>query len=194
MRRELAVVGDEALHRRLHHRVPAVAQQQARFATKTRGCPVQGLGALGQRGGGIDPSQSGGQTLKRRQVRLQGVEQRLVELPLAHQRAFAGGEGAVLECLQFGRDVALGILERLPAAVLGRKVVRVCAPDLDVEAVDAVVLHFQARYAGALAFAGLQCQQEVAAAAVQRAQLIEFGIGARGDHAAVLEARRRLWR
>jgi len=110
VRGELAIVGDETLDRRLDHRVAAVAQGQAGLRAELRHRPAQRLGALGQGAGGVEPGEVGGEPLERGQMRLQGIEQGFVELALAHQRALAGGECAVLEGLQLGRDVAFGVL------------------------------------------------------------------------------------
>ena len=74
-----------------------------------------------------------------------------------------GGERLVLEGFEFRRDVALGVLQRLAAAVVVRHVLRIGVRDFDVEAVHAVVFHFQLGDAGAGAFARLQFEEEVAA-------------------------------
>ena len=63
--------------------------------------------------------------------------------------------------------------------------------DLDVEAVDAVVLDLEVADAGALPFACFEVDEEGAAVVVQGAQFIEFGIKAGGDHPAVADQRRR---
>jgi hypothetical protein len=51
---------------------------------------------------------------------VQKVEQLFVQVFLAAQGTFARAENLVFELFQFGRDVALGGLERLPAHVLDR--------------------------------------------------------------------------
>ena len=58
------------------------------------------------------------------------------------------------------------------------------ARDFDVEAVHAVVFDLEIGDAGARALARFEIEQELAAVAVERAQLVELGIEAVGDHAA----------
>ena len=190
---ELAVVGDEMLDAGFHHRVAAVAQQQSRRCAKLRCHPAQRVGAFGQRRRRVQPRQCPGQRLQTGDVRLQRLQQRLVKLLFAHQRALARRQGAVLERLQLRRQVALDVFQRLPAAVIGRQVVGVGPPDLDVKAVHAVVFDLERGNAGALALARLQRQQKTAAVAIQRAQLVQLGVGAAGDDTTVLEADRRLF-
>ena len=71
---------------------------------------------------------------------------------------------------------------------------RVRVRDLDVEAVDAVVFDLEVRDARALALAALERDQELAAVLVDRPQLVELGVVALGDDAAVSDLRRRLRR
>ncbi len=87
----------------------------------------------------------------------------LVEQLLARERAILRRERAVLERLQLRRDVALRVLERLPAPVVVGNLLRVGVGDLDVEAVHAVVLDLEIGDAGARALARLQRHQEFAA-------------------------------
>ena len=121
----------------------------------------------------------------------------LVEQLFAGQRAFLGGQRLVLEGLQFRRDVALGVLQRLAAAVIVGNLVDMGVRDLDVEAMHLVELDLEAGDAGALALADFHVDQEGAAVVVERAQFVEFGIVTRRDDAAVAHlgapARRR-WR
>ena len=93
-------------------------------------------------------------------VRLQRVEQLLVEQLLARQRALLRRQRLVLEGLELGRDVALGVLQRLAALVVGRHLVGLALRDLDVEAVHLVELHAQVGDAGARALARLELEQE----------------------------------
>ena len=95
------------------------------------------------------------------------VEQILEEPLFQRQRPFVGRQRLVLEGLQFGRDVALGILQRLAAAVVVRHLGRVGVADLDVEAMHLVVLDLEAGDAGAFALAGFQIEQELAAVGLQ---------------------------
>ena len=87
------------------------------------------------------------------------IEQLVVQLFLARQRAIAGAEHLVLEFLQLRRDVALGVLHRLPAVIVRRHAVGEAAIDLDVVALHAVVAEPQVRDAAALALARFEVEQ-----------------------------------
>src|SRR5256885_12950622 len=76
------------------------------------------------------------------------VEQLVVERFFQGERAVARRQRLVLESLQLGRDVALGVLERLAAAVVGGHLGGVGVGDLDVETVHAVVGDAQVGDAG----------------------------------------------
>ena len=89
------------------------------------------------------------------------VEELVVELPLAGERALLRRERLVLERLELGRDVALGVLQRLPAAIVVGNLLGMGVRDLDVVAVDAVVLDLQVRDAAALALARFEVDQEL---------------------------------
>ncbi len=112
------------------------------------------------------------------------VQQLFVKEFLARQCAVVGGKRLVLERLQFRRDVALDVLQRLAAAVVVGHLVRVGEAHLDVEAVHAVVFHFELVDAGARAFAQFQLHQEIAAVGLDAAQFVQFGVETVGDHAA----------
>ena len=124
----------------------------------------------------------------------QVVQQPLEQPLLARERALLRGQRLVLERLQFRRDVALGVLQRLPAAVVVGNLLDVRVGDFDVEAVHAVVLDLEIGDAGAFALARLQRHEELAAVRVDRAQLVQFGVESGRDHAAVADQRRGLGR
>ncbi len=121
--------------------------------------------------------------------------QHLVEQPFfAGQGAFLGGERLVFKGLQLGGDEALGVFERLAAAVVVGHLVQLSLGDFDVEAMHLVVLHLQVGNAAARAFAALQVQQEAVAVGLDGAQLVQLGVEAIGDHAAIAQQGRRLGR
>ena len=117
-----------------------------------------------------------------------------VQQPLARQRAFARRQHLVLELLEFLGDVALGAGQRLPARVVRRRLVGLALADLDVVAVHAVVADLQRRDAAGGALARFQVDQELVGVGRQRAQLVEFGVVAVGEDAAVARQHRRLRR
>ena len=80
-----------------------------------------------------------GARLQRRQPLDQLVEEHFVQGPLAGKRAVACAEHAVLEALELGRDVALGVLDGLAARLVRRHPVGLVAVHLDVVTLDAVV-------------------------------------------------------
>jgi hypothetical protein len=76
----------------------------------------------------------------------------------------------------------LGILQRLPAAVVVRHLrgVRVC--DFDVKAVHAVVFDLEIGDARAIAFAAFQRNQVLAAVVLNPPQFVELGVESVVDH------------
>jgi len=66
--------------------------------------------------------------------------------------------------------------------------------DFDVEAVNAVVLDLEIGDTGALALACLEVDQKRSAMRVDRAKLVELGVEAGRDDAAVADLRGRVWR
>jgi hypothetical protein len=103
-------------------------------------------------------------------------------------------ERLVLESFQLRRDVALRILERLPATVIVGYPGRVRIGDLDIEAMDAIEFDLEIGNAGTLAFTRFERQQKFAAIRVDCAQLVQFGIETRCDDATVTNLRRRFGR
>src|SRR2546423_349306 len=89
--------------------------------------------------------------LQRRDRRAQVRKQPFEQQTLPGEGALLRGQCLVLERLEVGRDIAFGVLERLPPAVVGGNALDVRVCDLDVEAVNAVVFDFEACDAGALA-------------------------------------------
>src|SRR3990167_436896 len=77
------------------------------------------------------------EALQRRNIRDECLEQLIVEQLLARERALPRGERLVFEVLELGRDVTLGILQRLAAAVIVRYLVGLRARDFYVEDVHA---------------------------------------------------------
>jgi hypothetical protein len=139
----------------------------------------------GQRAEGVDGCRRIGAGQQQRHPRLQSREERLVQLALAGAGALLRRQRLVLEGLQLRRDVALGVLQRLPPPVVVRHLGGLAVRHLDVEAVHAVVLDAQVRDARARALARFEVEQEGAGVVAQCAQLVEFSVEAGGDHVAV---------
>ncbi len=147
---------------------------------------------LGEIGENVEVASASARTLQRRNRSGKLGDDRLVENLFAGERTVLRRQRAILECLQLGRDVALGVLQRLPAAVIVGHARGVRMRDLDVEPVDLVVFDLEIGDAGALALARLQCYEELAAVGVDRTELVEIGVVAARDHATVPDLRRRL--
>ncbi len=93
-----------------------------RVVDELRRAEIQRGGAFGEGGEHIQFGDGGGDALQLRDERRELVQQLFVEEFLARQCAVIGGERLVLEGLEFRRDVALGVLQRLAAAVVVRHV------------------------------------------------------------------------
>src|SRR5215813_704340 len=158
---------------RLHDRVPTAANSEAGRFGERRLSPAERLSLFGVRPQHVQGCERERSLLqrgdRRTELAQQGFEQRL----LACKGALLGGERLVLEGLQLGRDVALGILERLPAPIVVRHAFGISVRDFDVEAVNAVVLDLEARDAGTLALACLELDEKRAAAVLDFPQLVE---------------------
>ena len=122
----------------------------------------------------------------------QSLHQLVVELCLEHQYLVFRAEYLLFVFLQFLRDVAFGVDQRLLAYPLLGYFLLVDVAHLDVVAEDVVVTYLQARYARQLAFALLQLEQVVLAAVGYLAQLIELGADALLDDAALVDQQRRV--
>ncbi len=185
------VVGDEAVDLLLDHRMAAALYRDLGLVDELRAAVVVALGSAGEGDQPVQLGQRAGDVAEQRQFRRQRVEQLLVQELLARGGAVGSRQRAVLEGFQFGRDVALGVLQRLPAAVVVRDALDVGVRDLDVEAVHAVVLDLQVGDAGALALARFERQQELAAVVLQAAQFVQFGVETGAHDATVAQLRGR---
>ena len=187
------IVGLERfLAHRLDHRVPSALDAQAGRFVQFRLRPVQFLCTFGEGGEHVQFAQRGSAALERLEARIERIQQCVVQQLLAGQRTLACRQHLVLELLELFGDVALGAGQCLPARVVHRRLVGLALADLDVVAMHAVVAHLERGDAAARAFAGLQIDQELVRVRAQPAQLVEFGIVAVGQHAAVAELQRRL--
>ncbi len=184
------VVGDEAGARhlgqpRLDHGVAALANFDARLFGELGGAPVERQRAFGQGAQHVQAGHGLRQFGERGHKGLQLVEQAFVEPLLAGQGALLCRQGLVFKSLELRRDETFGVFEGLSAAVVVGHFVQLALGDLDVKAVHFVELHAQVGNAGALFFAGLQIQQKRVAVGLDAAQLVQLGVQAIGDHAAV---------
>ncbi len=191
---EAAVVRDELFDLCLDDRVAALFDFDADLVGEGGGDPVECAGAFGECGEQVELGECRCDALALRDERQQCLQHRVVQRALARQCAFLRGQRLVLEGLQFGRDVALGVLQRLAPAVIVGHLVGLAARDLDVEAVHLVVFDAQVRDAGARAFARFEIDQELPAVLRDVAQLVELGVVAARDDTTVAHHRGRLGR
>ena len=122
----------------------------------------------------------------------QRVEEHFVQVLLASQCPFARAQHLVFEGLEFGRDVTLRRLQRLPPYIVDRGLVGLSLADFDVIAMHPVVAEFQRGDAGARLLACLQVEQELVRVFGDGAEIVEFVVVAVGDDAAVADEHRRI--
>ena len=103
-----------------------------------------------------------------------------------------GVQHLALVILQLGGGEALGVGQGLLAFVVGGREVQVGARDFDVVAEYVVEAHLERLDAGALALAGFDLGDVLAAVPAEVAQLVELGVEAGADGAAIGEVERRL--
>ena len=115
------------------------------------------------------------------------AEELVVEAQLDGDRLLFRADDLLFELLEIGRDVALGVGERLLADVVRRHLGEVRFRDLDVVAEDGVEADLERGDAGALALARLDLEQDRLRVAGDGAQLVELGVDAVGDDAAVAD-------
>ena len=176
-----------------HHRVAAAFDRNAGLRRQLRARPVQRLRALGETRQRVQLAQRRRAAPERLQPVVERVQQLFVQQPLARQRPLACAQYLVLELLELLGDVALGVGQRLPAGVVGRRLGRLRLADLDVVAVHPVVAELEGGDAGGLALARFQFHQEPVGVGGERAQLVQLGVVAVGEHAAVARQHRRLF-
>jgi hypothetical protein len=136
------VVGDEGAAGEfgqpgLDHGVATRADLDTGLADELRCAPVQRQRTLGQRAQGVQRRHGAGELGQRGHEVLQAVQQLLEQPFFPRQRPLLGAQRLVLEGLQLGRDEALGVLQRLAAAVVVGHLVELPLRDLDVEAMHA---------------------------------------------------------
>ncbi len=117
---------------------------------------------------------------------LNGSGDEVVENPrLDGKNPVFGVQDFLFVFFQFGRDVALGVDERLLANPLGRHLAFVGVAHFQIVAKHLVEGHFQGRNARALDLAFLDFEQVVFARESYAVEFVEFGIDPALDHAAL---------
>ena len=198
MRRQFDVVGDEVsdLWSQLFfdHRMSSATNLDAGQRRHVRRVPFERRGALGECRQHVDRGQRRCRALQHGNRGLERLEDLLEQQLLARQRSVPRRQRLVLERLQLGRDVALGVLQRLPASIVIGHFRRLRVGDLDVETMDAIELDLEIGNAGPRALALFHREQECAGIGRDRAELVERGVVAVSDDAAFAQHRRWLGR
>ena len=147
----------------------SAADRESRRRYEAGARPAERLRLRGVHGQHVEHCERLRRPLERRNRRREIAQQRVVQRLLPGERALLCGQGLVLEGLQLRGDVALGVLERLPAPVVVRNALDVRVRDFDVEAVHAVVLDPEAGDARASALARFELDQKRTAVLLDRA-------------------------
>src|SRR5262249_46666969 len=129
---------------------------------ESRPYEIQCLGAFRQGRKHVELCERSGHFLQCRDRRCEIGEQLLVEHLFTRERTLLCRERLVFERLELGRDVALGILERLAATIIVRNSGRMRMTDFDVEAMHTIEFDLETGDAGALALSYFQGQQKFA--------------------------------
>ena len=114
------------------------------------------------------------------------------QLDLALENALVGAQHLLFVFLQRRRDEPLAAGDRLLAVIVGRDRVQIRLRDLDVVAEHAVVAHLQRVDAGARALALFELGDHLFARSADAPQVVELGVEAVANIAAVAHERARL--
>ena len=183
------VVGDVLLphgHQRLDHRMAALTDVDA-LAVVQHGTHVAAFAGDACEGlEAVDARHRGGVAQHRRQRTADIGHDPGVDALLQDEHLLLGAENLLLVLFQFARNVTLGVGEGLLAYPRLGDLVLVGVADLDIVAENVVVADLERRDAGGLALALLDAREVVLTVERDAAQVVQFGIDAVGDHAALL--------
>ena len=146
---ESSVVGDEVAvrHQGVEHRMAAGLDLEDRLGDDLRPAVALPRGQLGERRRGRRPGPARAPAWISRGASAATRSRRVVNSSYSSSQArSSASQDLVLELLELGRDVALGVLDRLLADVVGRDLaaLRLGVGDLDVVAEDLVEADLQA--------------------------------------------------
>ena len=150
-RREPAVVGDEVLDLRLDHRMAPALDLEADVVDELRPAVVSLRCNAAKTRTARRPARGRGRSPAAPSGRHRAAESSSSYSDFSSASARSRADSALSsKAFSSGRDVALGVLQRLPAPVVVGHLLRVRVGDLDVVAVHRVVGDAQVRDAGAL--------------------------------------------
>ncbi len=146
---------------------------------------VADRGGVGQRAEHVEHGQAARRVLDARRLGGHRRAQRLEELELALEDPLVGAQDLLLVLLQRRRDEALAAGHGLLAVVVRRDVVQVRLRDLDVVAEHAVEPDFERVDAGARPLPLFHLGDHLLARSADVPQVVELGVDAVANHAAV---------
>ena len=167
---EAAVARNVGLDRRLDDGVAALDDLDAGTGGKRRANPVVLDRVARERAHDVELGERASGGHQSRHVAGERGDEAVIELLLKRGGALLRGECLILVVLELGRDEALGVLERLSAVVFDGDGRGLSLGDLDVEAVDAVVLDAKAREPRLFALALFKVEEELARVVAHLAQ------------------------
>ena len=177
----------------LYHRVTAALNINAAAHIYLRTAVALPHRHLGQGGQNIQPGQKLCRGLDTLQVFRNRAAHSAEKLVFQRHRAILGTQHPCLQFFQLLGDIAFGIGQRLLADIFRRHLVGILPCDLYVVAKHPVVPNLQRFDAGLFFLAGLNAGNDALAVSHIGAQLIQLGIKARTDHAALPHGKRRIF-
>src|SRR5580698_2212445 len=145
-----------------------------------------------QRGGDIQLRHRRGRRADALRLRRGALAYAGEQLPFEREDLVFGVEHLTFVVLQLRRSEALGVGQGLLALVIGRRQMLIGARDFDVVAEDVVEANLERLNARALALARLNLRDVLLAVLAEVAQLVQAGVEAGANRAAVGEVDRRL--
>ena len=121
---EAAAVGNEAFERRFDDRMPSLFNADSGMVGENGAHPAVRVGVFGKSRHGIKLGNGFGRGKELRRPFPELRDEIVVERLFERLRAFARGENAVLELLEFGRDEAFAVLKGLLSLIAGGHAVR----------------------------------------------------------------------
>ena len=195
-RRQIAMIGDEGAarlppQRLLDHRMAPALDGKHLRAVDLRAAIGLLLGEKRQACGDVDDRERPGARLDRLGFRNDGRRHPVEGFEFDRQRLVGGIGDAAFEIGKFGRGEAHGVRHRLAVDEAGLRVRRlrhrrgIAGGDFDEIAEDVVVLDLQRPDAGLLGILQLQAGDDATRLVAQCPDLVELGVGAVAQEAAI---------
>src|SRR5271157_4491537 len=193
---EASVVGHEVAggQERVENRMAAALDVEDRLIGQLGPAVAVACGELSQRGQDVELGQHRAGLDQPGSIGRDPVAQRREQLVLQGACPLVGAPDLVLKLLELGREIPLGVLDRLLANVVRGNLhaLRLGVGDLDVIAKDLVEANLETRNAGAADLLGLVPGNPALAILRDRPQTVELGVVTRSDQASLLDDQRRI--